>query len=175
MSDVSSAKRTKRDMYSNIALTSVTMSAANTLTFAQLQIAVGMFQGVGMLIHRVLWYPHTTAMREIVASTDALFMALVTNNRLTSIENILDPSVVSLASIVGIGVAVESKHLPIISDFSNLPEGGKLIPANPLFIAASSGGFVSAALVRALIDFSFVSLADKDYLELMQSMYPVQV
>lgn len=175
MSDVASAKRGKKDTYSNIALASVTLSAANTITFSQLQTSVGLFQGVAMLLHRVLWYPASAATREIVASTDQLNMAITVSNRLTSLADVTDPSIVALKQIIGIAANVEKAELPLLSDFTTLPMGGKLIPANPLFIGAASAGFAAACVVRAQLDFSFVQLSDSDYLELLQSMYPIQV
>lgn len=175
MSDVASARRGKKDLYSNIALASVTLSAANTLTFSQLQISVGLFQGVALLLHRVLWWPTALTIREIVAATDSLYFGLVTSNRLTTIIDVTDPSIVTMQNIIGIAAGVERYQFPIVSDFSMLPGGGKLVPANPLFLAANTAGFAAAATVRAQLDFSFISLSDADYLELLQSIYPISV
>lgn len=175
MSDVAVGRKVKKDAYSNIAFGAVTMSAANTLTFSQLSISVGLFQGVAMLIHRILWFPTTAAVREIVAATDALYIALTVSNRVAAINDATDPSIIGLYHKIGVGVAVEPATLPWQTDFSRLPMGGRLIPANPLFIAAHSAGFGAAATVRAQLDFTFVQLGDADYLELLQSMYPISV
>lgn len=175
MSDPTSARRTKKDTYSNIALVSCAMSAANTLTFQQLSVSVGLFQGVAMLLHRISFWPNAAACREMVAATDALYMALTTSNRLTSISDVTDPSIIALEHIVGIGVSVEPWRNPIVYAFDALPGGGKLIPANPLFLAVNSAGYGAAATVKAQLDFTFVQLSDADYLELLQSMYPISV
>lgn len=175
MSDVAGAKRGRKDAYSNIAFGSVTMSAANTQTFSQINVAVGMFQGVALLIHRVLWYPLTATIRELVAATDSLYMALTCTNRVTAINDATDPSIICMQWIVGVGANVANEKMPLISDFSSLPSGGKLVPANPLWIAAHSGGFAAAGTVKAQLDFSFVQLTDADYLELLQSMYPITI
>jgi len=175
MSDVAGARRGKKDMYANIALGSVTLSAINTLTFSQLQISVGLFQGVAMLLHRISWYPYAANLREIVAATDSLSFALTVSNRVAAIEDATDPSIIACRRLIGIAAAVGSYEVPFESDFTRLPMGGKLIPANPLFLAATSGGFGAVATVKAQIDFSFVQLGDAEYLELLQAMYPVSV
>lgn len=175
MSDVAPGKKTRRDLYSNIALPSVTLSAANTLTFSQLQMGIGLFAGQALLLHRVLWFPNVATVREIVAATDSLYMALTVSNRLAGIADVTDPSVIALQAVVGVGANVESVKTPLVSDFTQLPGGGKLIPANPLFLAGYSLGFAAAAVIRAQLDFSFVQLGDADYLELLQSMYPITV
>jgi len=175
MSDSSNVKKTKKDVYANVAFASVTLSAANTLTFKQVQFAVGLFQGVGLLLHRLLWVPAAATIRELVAATDSLIFAMCTSNRLASLTNPLDPTIISLKHIVGIGAAVEPWVFPLIDDFTILPGGGKLVPANPLWIGCVSAGAVSIAQVDVTLEFTFVELSDKDYLELLQAQFPVNL
>lgn len=175
MSDVSSARKAKKDLYANKAYGLVTMSAANTLTFGQIQMGVGLFQGIALVIHRVLWYPSWGTLKEIVAATDILSFALTTSNRLTGLVDISDPAIITRKAIAAIGVGTEPYHLPIISDFTTLPGGGKLVPANPLWIGCTSSGFAAAGEMRAELEFTFVELADREYLELIQTMFPANI
>ena len=75
--------KTTRDAFANVAFSVVTASAANTLTFAQINMGVGLFEGKALVIHQIRYYPTSTAMRELAANTDQLVMAVVTTNRLT--------------------------------------------------------------------------------------------
>lgn len=168
-------KKAKRDQFSNVAYGLVTMSAANTLTFAQIQMGIGLFQGVGLLIHRVNWWPTRTSLRELVANNDSLQMALTTSNRLTGLVDVTDPAIICCKYLVSIGVAVERYEVPLVTDFTSLPGGGKLVPANPLWIGAFTEGAAAASVVRAQIDFSFVQLNDQEYLELIQSLFPANI
>lgn len=165
----------KRDAYANVALATVNMSAANTLTFSQVQMAVGMFQGVAMVIHRVLWFPYSATLRELVAATDSLLMAICTSNRLTTIADVTDPTILASKRLICVAANTEPFELPLVNDFSNYPGGGKIVAANPLYVAAFTGGFAAAGIVAAQLDFSFVSLTDKDYLEVLQSQFPANV
>lgn len=175
MSDIATAKRGKKDSFANVAFGVVTQSAANTMTFAQIQVAVGLFQGVAVLLHRVLWYPDAALIREIVAATDSFYFALTVSNRVAAINDATDPSIIAMKWLIGIAANIEQQELPYVSDFSSLPMGGRLIPANPLFVACHSAGAAAARTLRVQLDFTFVTLADADYLELLQSMYPVSV
>ncbi len=167
--------KVKRDQYTNVAYASCLMSAADTLSFELVQFAVGIFQGVGILIHRVLYYPVGSSLRQIVAASDSLTIALTTSNRLTSIDDVTEPAVIDRQAIIGIGAGVEPVYLPMISDWTNLPGGGKIFPANPLYLGVTTAGFTSAAKVFVEIQFTFVELADKDYIELIQSQLPANI
>lgn len=175
MSDVSSAKKSRKDMYANRAYGEVTMSAANTLTFAAIQMAVGLFQGIAMLIHQINWRPAITSIREMVAATDSLQMAITSSNRLTSIVDVSEPAIIDQKHFIGVGANVAMEKEPYTTDWSMLPGGGKLIPANPLFIGANSGGFAAAATIRCELLFTFVQLNDRDYMELIQGLFPSNI
>lgn len=175
MSDVSKARKGKMDNFSNVAFGTVTMSAANTLTFAAIQMAVGLFQGIAMLLNRIKYYPTAAVLRELVASTDNVDMAITSSNRLSSIQDQSDPAIIDLKRLISVGVAVEPWTLPIVSDFSSLPGGGKLVSANPMFVAMQGNGMAAAGVLRVQLDFTFITLSDADYLELIQAQFPVNI
>ena len=164
-----------KERFANIGLVTTTMSAANTLTFGTIQMAAGMFQGIAMIIHRVLWWPYTATVREIVAATDSLQMAITNSNRITTIADATDPAIVAMKRIVAVAANVASVELPLVSDFTALPGGGKITAANPLYLAVSSGGFAAAGIVAAQLEFSSTELSDADYLEVLQAQFPANV
>jgi hypothetical protein len=168
--------KTKADEYSNVAFGSVTLSAVNTLTFSQIQFAVGLFQGMAIILHRVHWRPGTTFIREIAAATDQCIFAITSTNRLTSIDDISDPSVLAYHKIVGAGANVEPWRLPFITDFTMLPGGGRLIAANPLYLGAVTTGFAAATgPIQVSLDFTFIELAAAQYLEVLQAQFPANI
>lgn len=162
----------KRDLYANKAIQRVTMSAANTLTFQPVNFAVGAFQGVALLIHRVNFNPSYGGMQELVANTDIMMGALTVSSVIADIAP-THPEIVAGFQRVGMvsgapatGMIIEN---PIVQDFSNLPGGGILIPANPVYVAMWTSGFVALTNMDVVIDFTFVELSDADYIELLQS------
>lgn len=175
MAETIPAKKGKKDAYANLAFASVTHSAANTLTFQQIQFAVGLFQGIAILLHRVLWFPSAAAYREIVAATDDLQMAITTSNRISAILDMREPAVIVAERVIGMGAEIAQLHSPIISDFTSLPQGGKLMPANPVYIASAANGFAAVQNVTCAMEFTFIELSPADYLELIQSQYPANV
>lgn len=163
------------DKYANVAFGVCQMSAANTLTFSQINMGMGIFQRTAMLLHRVLFTPSLPSLREIVAASDDLAMAICSTNRLTTIGDAGDPAMIAFYRIVGVGVAVASEKIPYIVDFTTLPSGGRLIAGNPIYLAANTNGAVAASLVKCQLDFTFVELSDADYLELVQAQYPANI
>lgn len=175
MSDISSAKKVKRDQYSNVAFQRLTLSAANTLTFEPIAFAVGIFQGIGLLLNRILYTPNNATLREIVAATDHLDMGITTSNRLAGLDPGTDPAVIDVHRITGIAAGIERFNLPIIHDFTGLPGGGKLCSANPLYVGGETGGFVAAAMIDVQLEFQFVQLRPEEYLELIQAQFPANI
>lgn len=166
-----------KDLYVNRAYADVTMSAANTVTFEQLNFAVGVFQGVALKLIQVRYYPLKAAVQEIVAAADILHFGLTLRDDLAN----LDPTSLSVIDVQNLMLTeartAESNLVnePLISDFSNLPGGGLLLPANPIYAAAHSAGFAAAAQVRFLLYYVFVQLTDRESIELLQTIIPGNV
>jgi len=84
-------------------------------------------------------------------------------------------AIIACKYLVSVGVAVERYEVPLVSDFTSLPGGGKLVPANPLWIGGMTEGAAAASVFRAQVEFTFVQLSDQEYLELIQSLFPANV
>jgi hypothetical protein len=164
-----------KDRFANIAYGIVTMSAANTLTFSQILMGISPLQRLAMLVHRIQYNFPSATIREVAAVTDELRVALTTSNRLTDISDVSEPAILDMLRITGAGVNVEPWILPILSDLTGLPGGGKLTPGNPLYLAMATSGFAAAGVCRVQIDFTLMELTDADFLELVQAMYPANI
>jgi hypothetical protein len=148
------------------------MSVINTITFEQIRFAAGLFEGVAIKLNRVRYVPDATLIREIVANTDSLAFALTTRNDLTSLSP-TNLSVIDTVSIIGNGAGVEPTILPITSDFTSLPEGGLLLPANPLYLSMVSAGFAAAVgPLYAVLEYQWIRLSDREAIELLQTLIP---
>lgn len=163
------------DEFINVAYAYVVQSAINTLTFAQIRMATGIFQGVAMVLHRVKYRPSTRTVRELVAVTDSWQFALTTSNRLVDIADVSEPAVIDVVQRTCVGVPVADMDLPIVSDFTSLPSMGKIIPCNPLFVGIQTAGYATPGSLFIELEFTFKELADKDYIELIQSQLPANI
>lgn len=170
--------KTVKDIYSNRAFETVTMSAANTLTFEQIQFGVGLFQGTALILNRIEWFPLGATILELVAVADHLEFALTNRDDLANL-NPTNQSVLVRKRIqaVMVGAVVSLEHIvtPLVSDLSGLPGGGLILPANPLYIGALTAGYANAAIVRAVLYFQFKQLTDAEYIELLQTIMPANI
>ena len=169
------AAKGSKDQYANIAYTLVNQTAANTLFFQSIQLAVGLFQGIAMVLHRIYYMPFVAALRELVAATDSMTLAVTSSNRLAVIQDTNDPAIIDSWRWSCIGVPVGTMETPYIRDFTNLPGGGKLIAANPIYGAMMSSGFGAVQGAAIKLEFTFIELADRDYMELIQAQFPANV
>lgn len=165
---------TGAEMFANRALVSMTMSAANTLTYSQVRFTTGLVEKIALVVHRIDWIPTSASLKEIVASTDLAQLALTLSSSPTSLSP-SDQRVIAMMEIVGIGVAVERYITPLTMDFSMFPGGGIIIPPNPIYLAMSTSGAAGASGFNACIWFSYRQLSDADYLELIQTLLPQNI
>lgn len=165
------AKATK-DLFINRALETITMSAANTLTFQKINFAVGVFQGVALIIHRINYHFLSSVYTELVANDDELTVALTVSNVLSDLAmdniEVIDQKTI-VCDIYGAGSGAEKWVSPLSTDYGTLPMGGILLPANPIYIAMTTLNFIGAVSCQTEILFTFKELSDKDYIELMQA------
>lgn len=154
------------------------MSAANTLTFAQIQFGVGLFQGVAAVVHRLEWFLPLAQLTEIAAGTDEVELALCNRDDLAN----LDPdnqSVLSKKALTGITTgAVVSEWIqeqPLVNEFSDMPGGGLIIPANPIYVGMDTVGFAAAGICDLVFYLTFRQLTDAEYVELIQTIMPANI
>jgi len=167
-----------QDVYANRAFKTVVASAANVITFSQLQFGVGLFQGVAMILNRIEWSVPQATLLELVAIADTLTFAVTNRDDLTYLDATNQSVYASLnlnPIMVGAVVGIEQIKQPWISDFSGIQGGGLIIPANPIYIAVHTAGFAAAATARAVLYFTFKTLTDAEYIELLQTIMPSNI
>lgn len=162
--------KANQDIFPNVVYAEVTESAANTLTFEQIQTGYGSLNKTGWVIHRIEYYLDSTTLNLVTEPGDDLQIALVTSNLITSLT-LQSAAVVDLLEIMILqdtAVGFEQKHMPMIRDFSSLPGGGKLVLPYPIFLAAKGTALGSAATVACRISFTERELTDVEWQELVQ-------
>ena len=164
--------KVRKDQFINRAIQRIVMSAANTLTFQQINFAVGVFQGVALIIHRIVYHVGYPAFDELLQVDDVFQIGLSVSNQITTLA-MRNPEMIDqheiFAYVQGVATVSEPHASRLITDFSALPGGGMLVAANPIYIAMDSFAVTSALDADVEILFTFKELSDADYIELIQS------
>lgn len=158
-----------QDKYSNVLFTEVTESAANTLTFKQIDIGIGVFEKIGLKISRIEYFKYHT---QLAADSDAIEFGLSQSNSWSAVDA-GESSIITfhLERIRAIGTAATALRdsNPLVDDFTGLPEGGILVVPRPLYLFASGANLSSAATVQVRIFFTTVKLQPQEYFELLEA------
>lgn len=166
------AGKVTTDRFANIAWLTVTESAINTLTFSTLLLANNLLsEKAAIVIHRADLVIRDT--NNILSSGDQTVVALTLSDRMTDIETLNAPEILFNHWIIGIqdGAATWDYHeeMPIIKDFSSLPGGGILVPADRLFLAIQSTGLALQMSAQMRIHYTVMPLNVQDYWELIEA------
>lgn len=155
--------------FSNKFYGTVTESAANTLTFAEISTNVDVFSKQAWVLSRLEWYLTPTQFGLMVDDGDAIQMALTASDNMSSI-GLDDPGVIDSMTLhkrVATAVAFNTYSQPNTRDFSNLPGGGLIIVPRPLFVAIKGTGLATAGGCSVRGYFSRLELKSDEYLELV--------
>lgn len=162
-----------KDNYSQVAYIAVTESAPNTLTFNGVTLISNLLSQQGMVIHRVLYNISVATMEELAQTGDAYTYGLAGDDNLSSViinqAEVYDFNrLVKLLTLTGDSALIE--NCTKVVDFTGLPGGGKLVPADRVYIFTMGTALVAATTIGCRIDFTIVDLGAADYLELAQSL-----
>lgn len=162
----------KADKYVNRAYVSLTMSAANTITFNKLDASVSITDKVGWLIHRIEYHPQVSTLEEMTASGDYLWMGLTSSDQLSDLHvaraAVFDSKILHRMD-GGTAGNFERWEFPIITDWSDLPSGGVLVPPDPLYLGMNTVGLASAGVLRCRLIYSLIKLSPADYWDLVET------
>jgi len=166
------AVKTSKDIYANMAYLGVLETAANTLTFAKLQIAYPSLldRKYGLLINRC--DIEFAGLSGLDATSDAVECAITVSDGISSLS-LQNPEVLIREKLIrwDIGAAASGFffHLPITRDFSTMPGGGILVPADRLFIAVKGTTAGNAMNAYMRLYYTIIELSAEDYWQLVES------
>lgn len=165
------------DAYSQVIYGSVMLSAANTLTFKKVDIITGALLGskqYGLLIARIEWLFINAAIQEMTANGDSISLAVTVSEGIADL-GMNHPELIATESFerhdAGAAASGQFINKPSYRDYTGLPGGGLLIPADRLFLAGTSLGLAGGTLLMGGIRIYYTSkeLTPTDYLELIQA------
>lgn len=163
------------DTFANMATINCTESAANTLTWKKLETSFGTFEKIAWIVHRLEYFilSPSTALN---GTDDTLSVALTVSNTPVSLiatTAFTDPAVIDIQAIAryDFGTAASGFLLvkPFVHDFTQMPNGGLIIPPAPLYGGIQGYGLASAASVIIRIYYTIKELATDEYWELVEA------
>ena len=163
-----------KDKYSNIFQVTAVESAANTLTFGEINLGLTIFQKVAILINRIVIDWSLALIVDLAASTDSMSVGLVANDQVSSIA-LRDSSTIwkQQKMMKLLGTAANGAVINVVEeiDLSMLPGGGELIAPKPLYWAIHGTTLTDVFEVTIRFYFQVVELKDAEYLELLESRH----
>lgn len=163
----------KTDQYSQIGYIAVTQSAANTLTFNGISIMTSFLSNSAMILHELIYQIGPNDYALMTAAADVIYVGMTGSDTMTSLA-LNDPEVYDLRFVhrFDMGAAATGQVIkePVVTDFTNLPGGGVLVPADRIYGFVDSTGLASAITVEMRFRFTVLELSANEYLELAQSL-----
>lgn len=162
----------KKDSFSNIINVQVVESAANTLTFEEINVGLNLFDKAGLIIHRIDYHLVAASLNLLIANGDLTGCAITQSNSidtLTPSERAVVDKVEFQYTQVGTPGNFEIHDMPLTKDYSSLPGGGILVTPKPLYAAIRSLSLASAATVNIRLWFTVKKLSPADYFELLET------
>jgi len=167
------ATKKQTDTFANIAFLSVTESAANTLTFAQLQLAnTLMAEKAALIIHRADFFIQGGP-SNFNGAGDKQSMAITLTDRLTDISDLSQPEILFMIERqrwdFGAAASGFLNDEPSVADFNTMPGAGILVPADRIYIAAEGTGLVNPSTVSCRLYYTVKPLDTADYWDLIEA------
>jgi hypothetical protein len=157
------------DKFANKFFGTVAESAANTLTFAEIQTSVSLREKMAWVLHRLEYHFTPSAYNQLVAADDRLAIALTGSNALPSLS-IIQAAVIDLMTLdLAFASAVGRQNIiqPILRDFCSMPGGGLIIAPRPLYIGVQGTSLAAACGVTVRGYYTEMELKADEYLELV--------
>lgn len=154
------------DRFQNFLVFDITMSAANILTFQQINTGVSLGQGLGIVIDEIRYVPTLPSMRELTAATDDLKVSLCTTDTVSDIGDYGDSRVLDNLTIV---TAVTNTGPPFVMPFKHDFSPPLIIATPTLHIGMATTGAAAASRCRMRVSFRYIKLTAQEYLEVAET------
>lgn len=159
----------KQDKYANVLYDTVEESAANTLTFEEVNVGLNMFDKVGLLVNRL---EYSAFNQLLTADGDSMEFGLSASNGWTTADpgedSVIDYNKFKVVDHGTAGNAI-IWQIPYVKDFSNMPGGGILITPKPLYLFVDGDGLGNPGTVKLRMYFTIIKLAPQEYFELLEA------
>lgn len=168
---MASTRGKSMDTYANVFAGTITESAANTLTFSELQTGLNIFDKVGLLVNRIEWDVNDV-LDEVAGSGDGVNLGLSASNAWSTVS-LTERSVIQVVrqrrKDMGTPATAEYLEEILTYDFSELPGGGLLITPRPLYAFVQGVSLANPVTVTFRMYFTVIQLKGEEYFELLEA------
>ena len=162
-----------KDRFAQMGYLQVTESGSNTLTFAGISVFSNILTPKALLIHRIEYNIPDGELAKVIAEADSIKFGMHGDDSKTSVQ--LEDAQTYDYNRYGIqehGTPANATvtRMPWIVKYDDLPGGGKLVPADRIFIWAEGVSLASAVTVSCRFHFTLHELSAQEYIELAQAL-----
>ncbi len=162
-----------KDLFAQLGYISITESGANTLTFNGLSVFSNILEPKGLIIHRVEYAVPVSAIALMTAAEDEIAMGLAGDDGLATVA-LDDAGIYDYKALdrndFGTAASGVLHVSPLVTDFTKLPGGGILVPADRIYVYVQGAGLASAVTMSARFWFTIKDLSAQEYIELAQAL-----
>lgn len=166
------AGKNSADQFANLAIISVTESAANTLTYKKLETGISLNEKVAWIINRIEYNTNEWNQTTFNGDGDYQMFGLSVSNMMTTIQA-GDPMVVDFNACrrkdIGAAATGTFQFSPWIKELSSLPGGGLILPPQPIYLFAVGSGLTAASSITARLYYTLLQLSVDQYWELVEA------
>jgi len=154
------------DRFANVYTADLTMAAANTLAFSQLNFGLNLRDKIAIVIDQLYFYINAGALAEMTTAADAIAMAITMGDAITNIfsSGLGDRRIIYLEEYrrfdFGTAASGQFHTFPLKAEFSP----PVLVLPTRLFFALNTAGLASAANVIMRMHYRTVNITQQDQL-----------
>jgi len=166
------AVKQSSDKFANMAIVSVTESAANTLTFKKLETGIALFDKMAWVISRVEYLATTPLATVFDATADSLGFGVSVSNAF-AVPALTEVTILDYNNISRMDFGTAANTIiwtrPVTKDFSAMPGGGLIVPPVPFYLWALGSSLTVASTIVARVWYTNLILSPDDYWELVEA------
>jgi len=158
------------DRFANIFTAEVTMSAANVLTFGELNFGITLRDRVAVVVDELYFWPNPTAIANMTAVSDEIIFALTVSDQVTDLEDLADRRTLYSTTLhrmdFGTAASAQIFKAPLKESFSP----PLIVLPNRIFFGADTVGLASAMVAQMRMHFRTVSITqDQQLIEVLEA------
>ena len=158
------------DRFANVFSAGITMSAANTVTFAELNFGIQLRDRLAIVIDEVFFYPNVGTVDQLTTTGDVIDFALTMSDQVADLGALSDRRIIFTQRIArldfGTAAGGQMYVLPVKQSFSP----PLIMIPNRVFLSMNSIGLASAGAGQVRMHFRTVTITqDQQLMEILET------